>query len=433
MSGARPAASGATTREDRKSGYYDRTRETMSASARRAYQAGWLRDIVELCWQRAPGTRRRLEAVGLTPRDLRDADALARLPVLKKSEMPDLQQADPPFGGFCTLPVSRLRRIFRSPGPIYEPMGPEAGGFRGETGYYAGGFRPGDVVLQTFAYHLVPAGHEIDESLQLLGCVVVPSGTGNTETQIEIARAVGATGFVGTPSFLMTLLKRAGETGGRLPFEVAQVGAEALPESMRRVLEEEYGIMTRQGFGTADLGMVAYECAEKSGMHLLDEAIVQVCDPQTGEPLATGQIGELVATVCNRTYPLIRFGTGDLTVLTEERCPCGRTSARMLGWRGRADEVTKVRGMFIHPRQADEVATRAAGVERYQVVVGRAGHQDTLTLRVELAAGAIAEDARAALEAAIRDVMKLRGGVAIVPAGTIPDGAKRIDDQRTWE
>jgi phenylacetate-coenzyme A ligase PaaK-like adenylate-forming protein len=421
-------------RADRKSGYYDRARETMSASARRQYQATWLRELVELSWQRAPGMRRRLEAAGLVPEDVRDPDALARLPVLKKNQMPDLQQADPPFGGFCTLPLGKLRRIFRSPGPIYEPMGPEAGGFRAETGYYAGGFRPGDVVLQTFAYHLVPAGHEIDESLQLIGCVVVPTGTGNTETQIEIARAVGATGFVGTPSFLMILLKKAEEMHvGRLPFEVAQVGAEALPESMRRTLEDDYGVMTRQGFGTADIGMVAYECPEKSGMHLIDEAIVQVCDPQTGEPLPSGQIGELVATVHNRTYPMVRFGTGDLTVISDERCPCGRTSARMLGWRGRADEVTKVRGMFIHPRQADEVAARAAGVERYQVVVGRDGHQDTLTLRVELGAGMAAEGARAALEAAIRDVMKLRGSVDVVPAGTIPGNAKKIDDRRTWD
>jgi phenylacetate-CoA ligase len=406
----------------------------MSARARRQYQVTWLRELIELSWQRAPGMRRRLEASGLTPADLPDPDALVRLPVMKKSQMPDLQQADPPFGGFCTLPLGKLRRIFRSPGPIYEPMGPEAGGFRAETGYYAGGFRPGDVVLQTFAYHLVPAGHEIDESLQLVGCVVVPSGTGNTETQIEIARAVGAVGFVGTPSFLMTLLKRAEEMKvGRLPFEVAQVGAEALPESMRRTFEDDYGIMTRQGFGTADIGMVAYECPEKSGMHLVDETIVQVCDPQTGEPLPTGQIGELVATVHNRTYPMVRFGTGDLTVITDERCPCGRTSARMLGWRGRADEVTKVRGMFIHPRQADEVAARAAGVERFQVVVGREGHQDTLTLRVELGSGVAPEGARTALEAAIRDVMKLRGGVDVVTAGTIPDGAKKIDDRRTWD
>ena len=421
-------------RMDRKRGYYDRAKETMSAPARRRYHESWLRELIELAWRRAPGVRRRLEAAGLTPVDLRDPDALARLPVLKKSQMPDLQQADPPFGGFCARPLSELRRIFRSPGPIYEPMGPEAGGFHAETGYYAGGFRPGDIVVQTFAYHLVPAGHEIDEALQLIGCVVLPTGTGNTETQIEIARAVGATGFVGTPSFLMTVLKRAEETGvGRLPFEVAQVGAEALPESMRRTLEEEYGIMTRQGFGTADIGMIGYECPERSGMHLIDEAIVQVCDPQTGEPLAAGQIGELVATVNNPTYPMIRFGSGDLTVITEERCPCGRSSARMLGWRGRADEVTKVRGMFVHPRQADEVAARVSGVQRYQVVVGREGHQDTLTLRVELAPDTPADSIRAAVEAAIRDVMKLRGSVDIVAVGTIPDGAKKIDDQRKWD
>jgi len=419
---------------DRKRGYYDEARETMSASARRRYQAEWLRELVDLTWEKAPGMRRRLEAAGLAPSDVKDPDALVRLPVMKKSQMPDLQRADPPFGGFCTVPIGKLRRIFRSPGPIYEPMGPEAGAFHAETGYYAGGFRPGDVVLQTFAYHLVPAGHEIDESLQVIGCAVVPSGTGNTETQIEIARAVAATGFVGTPSFLMTLLQRAEEMKvGRLPFEVAQVGAEALPESLRRRLEEDYGVMTRQGFGTADIGMVAYECAEKAGMHLVDEAIVQVCDPQTGAPLASGQIGELVATVHNRTYPMIRFGTGDLTVITDERCPCGRTSSRMLGWRGRADEVTKVRGMFIHPRQVDEVAARASGVERSQVVVGREGHQDTLTLRVELAAGTAADAARAALEPAIRDVMKLRGSVEIVPPGTIDAAAKKIDDRRTWD
>jgi len=419
---------------DRRRGYYDEARETMSPSVRRQYQSTWLGELIALAWERAPGMRRRLKAAGLGVGDLRDPDSLAKLPVMKKSQMPDLQQADPPFGGFCTVPLGKLRRIFRSPGPIYEPMGPETGGFHAETGYYAGGFRPGDVVLQTFSYHLVPAGHEIDESLQLVGCVVVPSGTGNTETQIEIAKSVGATGFVGTPSFLMTLLKRADEIkAGRLPFEVAQVGAEALPESLRRSLEDDYGVMTRQGFGTADIGMIAYECVEKTGMHLVDEAIVEVCDPGSGQPLPVGQIGELVATVNNRTYPMVRFGTGDLTVLTDERCPCGRTSARMLGWRGRADEVTKVRGMFIHPRQADEVAARVAGVVRHQVVVGREGHQDTLTMVIELGPDAAAENARPALEAAIRDIMKLRGSVEVVPSGTIQEGAKKIDDRRTWD
>jgi len=273
----------------------------------------------------------------------------------------------------------------------------------------------------------------IGEAIALIGCTVVPTGVGNTDTQVTVAKTVGATGYVGTPSFLMTILKRADEMGvAPLPFQVAQVGAEALPESLRRQFEEQYGILTRQGFGTADIGMIAYECPEKSGMHLVDDAIVQVCDPRSGEPLPSGAIGEIVVTVNNATYPMLRFGTGDLTILDDGPCACGRTSARMLGWRGRADEVTKVRGMFIHPRQADEVAARTPGVQRYQVVVGRQGHEDTLTIRVELAPGTDATFASKTLETAIRDVMKLRGSVDVVASGTLPEQAKKIRDDRTY-
>ena len=419
---------------DRRTGYWNREKETMSTGARERYQSRWLAGLVAHGWDKAPGVRRRLERAGLAPRDLTTVADLARLPVIKKSEMPDLQKADPPFGGFCTVPMTKVRRIFVSPGPILEPMGPELGEWHGEACLYAGGFRPGDIVLNTFLYHLVPAAHELDEMLHLIGCTVVPTGVGNTDTQVMVAKAVNATGYVGTPSFLMTILKRAEEMGaGRLPLQVAQVGAEALPESLRRQFEEEYGIFTRQGFGTADVGLIAYECPEKSGMHLVDDAVVQVCDPQSGAPLGVGKIGEIVATVNNHTYPMLRFATGDLTVITDEGCPCGRTSARMLGWRGRADEVTKVRGMFIHPRQADEVAARVTGVARYPVVVGREGHNDVLTLRVELQPAAAAAAATAALEAGIRDVMKLRGSVSVVPAGTIPEGAKKILDERTWD
>jgi phenylacetate-CoA ligase len=423
-----------TTTVDRKSGYWDRQKETATTGARERYQDEWLRRLVAHAWAHAPGVRRRLERAGLGPGDVTSVQDLARVPVIKKSELPALQKADPPFGGFCTLPPGKLRRIFVSPGPILEPMGPEASAWHGETCLYAGGFRPGDVVIDTFLYHLVPAAHEIDEALHLIGCAVVPTGVGNTDTQVQVARAVHATGYVGTPSFLMTILQRAAEMGGgRLPLEVAQVGAEPLPETLRARFEEEFGIMVRQGFGTADLGLVAYECPEKSGMHLVEDAIVQVCDPQGGEPLPGGHVGELVATVHNQTYPMIRFGTGDLTVIDDAPCACGRTSARMLGWRGRADEVTKVRGMFIHPRQADEVAARVPAVARYQVVVGRDGHQDTLTFHVELDAGAEPSAVRGAVEAAIRAVMKLRGEVEVVPPGTIADHAKKVVDRRTWE
>jgi phenylacetate-coenzyme A ligase PaaK-like adenylate-forming protein len=419
---------------DRRRGFWNKQKETLSASARAQYQARWLAQLIEHAWETAPGVRRRLEHARVKAGDIRGIDDLVRLPVIKKSEMPDLQKADPPFGGFCTVPMAKIRKIFVSPGPIFEPMGPEVSAFHAETGLYANGFRPGDIVLNTFAYHLTPAAHELDESLNLIGCTVVPTGTGNTEMQVQIARGLGATGYLGTPSFLMTILKRAREMGiAALSFEVAQVGAEALPESLRRQFEDEFGILTRQGFGTADLGMIAYECVEKSGMHLIEDAITQVCDPQSGEPVPNGTIGEIVATVNNHTYPMIRFGTGDLTIIDDTRCPCGRTSPRMLGWRGRADEVTKVRGMFIHPRQADEVAARATGVQRFQVVVGRQGHEDTLTFRVELAAGTDPTGVSKTLEGAIRDVMKLRGSVDVVAAGTISDNAKKISDERTWD
>ncbi len=415
---------------DRKRGYYDKARETMSAPARRRYQEEWLGTLVRHAWEKAPGVRRRMEAAGLTPEDLSDLDSLAKLPVLKKSQMPDIQKADPPFGGFCAVPTSEVRRIFVSPGPIFEPF-PEMRG--SEVALYACGFRPGDIVINTFAYHLTPAGLMFDEALRLLGCVVVPTGVGNTETQIQVAKAVGATGYVGTPSFLMTIIERVEEMkAGPLPFQVAHLAAEALPESLRRMFEERYGIMTRQGFGTSDIGLVAYECPEKSGMHLTDDAIIQVCDPESGEPLPNGQLGELVATVHHETYPMIRFGTGDLTIVDDSKCPCGRTSKRMLGWRGRSDEVTKVRGMFVHPGQVAEVAARVPGVSRYQVVVSRRDHQDNLTFRCELAEGTDAS-VSPRIESAIREVLKLRGRVEVVPRGTIPESAKQIVDERSWD
>ena len=422
------------TRADRLKGYYDRARETMSARSRRRYRETWLRALVAHAWRRAPGVRRRLEAAGLRPGDIRTPDDLDRLPVMKKAAMPDLQRADPPFGGFSTVPPRHLHWVFVSPGPIYEPFDRrEVSPWRTEVSGFAGGFRPGDLVVNTFLYHLTPAAHLIDRGLARLGCVVVPTGPGNLDTQIKAIVDLRATGYVGTPSFLMTVLKHAAERGLRLPLEVAHVGAEALPESLRRTFEEQHGILTRQSFGTADLGIVAYECRAAAGMHLMEDAIFQICDPETGAPLPPGQVGEIVCTVNHRAYPMIRFGTGDLSVVTDAACPCGRTAPRMLGWRGRADEVTKVRGMFIHPRQVGEVLARFPAVARGQAVVTREAHQDALTLDVELAPGADATSATGGMVEAIRDVMKLRGEVRIVPAGTIPEGAKKIDDRRTWD
>ena len=322
-----------------------------------------------------------------------------------------------------------------SPGPIYEPFARrDWSPWRAETAAYAGGFRPGDVVVNTFLYHLTPAAHLFDRGLALLGCTVVPTGPGNVEVQVRTILDLGVTGYVGTPSFLLAILKHADEKGlGRLPLQVAQVGAEALPPSLRRAIETDHGILTRQGFGTADLGIVAYECREADGMHVMEDVVLEICDPETGAALSAGETGEIVCTVNHRAYPMIRFGTGDLSVVTEAPCPCGRTSPRMLGWRGRVDEVTKVRGMFVHPRQADEIAARFPAVARWQVVVTRDGHQDGLEFQIELAPGASAEQVSGSMVEAIRDVMKLRGEIRILAPGTIPANAKKIDDRRRWD
>ena len=423
------------TRADRLRGYYDRKRETMGVRARRAYQDVWVRALVTHAWRRAPGVRRRLEAAGLRPAAIRTAADLGRLPVMKKAAMPDLQRTDPPFGGFCTVPPADLSWVFVSPGPIYEPFARrDWSPWRVETAAFAGGFRPGDVVINTFLYHLTPAAHLFDRGLALLGCTVVPTGPGNVEVQVKTILDLGATGYVGTPSFLLAILKHADEKGlGRLPLQVAQVGAEALPPSLRRAIETDHGILTRQGFGTADLGIIAYECREADGMHVLEDVVLEICDPETGAPIPAGETGEMVCTVNHRAYPMVRFGTGDLSVVTEAPCPCGRTAPRMLGWRGRVDEVTKVRGMFIHPRQGDEVAARFPAVARWQAVVTREGHQDELTLQVELRDGANPEPISSGMVEAIRDVMKLRGAVRVVAPGTIAPNAKKIDDRRTWD
>jgi phenylacetate-CoA ligase len=406
----------------------------MGARARRAYQERWVRALVAYAWRRAPGVRRRMEAAGLRPAAVRTLTDLARLPVLKKAAMPDLQRADPPFGGFATVPPADLGAVFVSPGPIYEPFARrDWSPWRTETAAYAGGFRPGDVVVNTFLYHLTPAAHLFDRGLARIGCTVVPTGPGNLEVQVKTIQDLGVTGYVGTPSFLMTILKHAEEQRkGRLPLQVAQVGAEALPPSLRRAFEGDHGILTRQGFGTSDLGIVAYECREADGMHVMEDVVFEICDPETGAPIPAGETGEIVCTVNHRAYPMIRFGTGDLSVLTEAPCPCGRTSPRMLGWRGRTDEVTKVRGMFVHPRQADEIAGRFPAVARWQVVVTREGHQDGLEFRIELGSGASAEQVSGGMVEVIREVMKLRGEVRVVAPGTIPPNAKKIDDRRKW-
>jgi phenylacetate-CoA ligase len=306
-------------------------------------------------------------------------------------------------------------------------------------GMVAGGFRPGDIAINTFSYHMVPfALHMVDNSLHRIGCVSVPTGVGNTEQQVNILKNLKANAYCGTPSFLLTLAGKAEEMGldlkKDLNLEVGFVAAEMLPESLRSTLEEKLGMIIRQCYGTADIGCLGYECMMKNGMHIPDDKIVEIVDPETGQPLGPGKTGEIVATTFNKVYPLIRFGTGDLSMMTETACPCGRTSPRLLKILGRVDQATKVRGLFIHPHQADEIASKHPEIAKYQVVVTREEHKDEMIFRAELKEEMLQpENIKEKIEKSIREVMKIRGEVRFVPKGTIREEAKKVDDQRSWE
>jgi phenylacetate-CoA ligase len=331
-----------------------------------------------------------------------------------------------PFGG--------LRRVFQSPGPLLVPQGAEADYWRFAQSLFAAGFRAGDLVLCSVSYHLSPLGHIFDDAAAGLGCPVLPGGVGNTELQVGLLHSTGAVGYLGTPSFLKILLEKAAELGWRpgagLGLRKALVAAEMLPESLRAAIERQ-GVSVRQAYGTADLGLLGYECPEKRGMHVPESAIVEIVDPATGQPLPAGEPGEVLATVDRRTYPLLRIGTGDLSALDESACTCGRTSPRLVRIMGRIGDAVKVRGMFVHPRQVDEVLSRFPEVQRCQLVVTNVQHRDQLAIRVE--AETASADLGRRVEAELRQVIKVRGEVELVPAGTIAEGAKRIVDEREWD
>jgi len=376
---------------------------------------------------------------GVDASSVNSREALAKLPVTRKHELQERQQAAREkdtgadvFGGFSTAGYGvSMPRLFASPGPIYEPEGTARDYWRMARAIFAAGFRTGELIHNSFSYHFVPAGSMMETGAHAIGCSVFPGGTGQTEQQVHAMRDLQPAGYIGTPSFLKIIVEKAAEMGVPLPsVKKAMFGGEAFPPSLRDWFTER-GIAAYQCYATADLGLIAYETAAREGLVLDEGVIVEIVRPGTGDPVAAGEVGELVVTALNPIYPLIRFGTGDLSAVLPGQCPTGRTNARIKGWMGRADQTTKIRGMFVHAKQVDAIVKRFAEVARARLVVSGEMANDVMTLQVETS---IASDALATrIGEAIRDVTKLRGQVEMVTPGSLPNDGKVIEDARSYK
>ncbi|HZR90747.1 MAG TPA: AMP-binding protein [Bradyrhizobium sp.] len=365
---------------------------------------------------------------GVDPAAISSRAALSQLPVLRKSELPALHKASPPFGGFVPTSAGSFARLFTSPGPIFEPEAAHADAWRGARALFAAGFRPGEVVLNTFSYHLTPGGFIMDSSARALGCAVIPAGPGNTEQQFELIEAYRPVGYSGTPDFLKILIDAAIAKGRDVSsLKRALVSGAAFPPSLQTEIKS-HGIEAYQGFGTADLGMIAFETPAREGMVVNEDLIVEIVKPGTGEPVAAGDVGEIVVTSLDPAHPWIRLALGDLTAHLPGKSPCGRTNMRIKGWMGRADQTTKVKGMFVRPEQIAEIARHHPALGRLRLVVTRANETDMMTLRAECAAPGDA--LRDELAATLRAVTKLGGAVELVGAGSLPNDGKVIADER---
>ncbi|WP_166305739.1 phenylacetate--CoA ligase family protein [Bradyrhizobium sp. 2S1] len=365
---------------------------------------------------------------GTDPASITSREALAELPVLRKSELPALHKAAPPFGGFVADKPGSFARLFTSPGPIFEPEGRQADPWRGARALFAAGFREGDVVLNTFSYHLTPGGFIFDASARALGCAVIPAGPGNTEQQFELIEAYRPVGYSGTPDFLKILLDAAA-AGGRDVSSIkrALVSGAAFPKSLQEEMKSR-GVEAYQAFGTADLGLIAFETPAREGMTVNEELILEIVKPGTGDPVAPGDVGEIVVTSLDPHHPWIRLALGDLTAALPGASPCGRTNMRIKGWMGRADQTTKVKGMFVRPEQVAEIGKRHPGLGRLRLVVTRAGEADAMTLKAECASPPASLQDEVA--ATLRAVTKLGGTVELVGAGALPNDGKVIADER---
>lgn len=397
--------------------------ETRRPQERREDQQRRVTALLANLWEAAPAWRRRLEGSNVSPADFGAPDVLTRLTPVAKSDLAALQEEDPPFGGFFLGDLRASSRIFMSPGPIYDAQlgTTDIGGFA--RGLRAGGLTRGDIVLNTFAYHLTPAGHAFESGALSLGCVVVPAGTGNTEQQARLLKDLPVTGYMGTPSFLGTLIERADWR-----FKTACVAAEKLTDDERAVLESRGGHVS-QLYGTADLGYLAGECEARAGMHLTEDKVIEILDPATGQPVPEGEIGEVAVTTFSPTYPFVRLTTGDLTrVVSSEVCECGRTSARIAGVLGRVGPGVKVRGMFVYEHHVRAALSRH-GLSVGRLVIRRMAGQDTLTLEI---VDPLSDEQQADMLRTLRDEIKLRAEIEIVPE-VDAQTPQLVDAREIWQ
>jgi phenylacetate-CoA ligase len=412
--------------------HYDKL-ETRAPAAREKALMAALPKLIAHAQKNAPGFARILK--GVRPSQIKTRAALAQLPITRKSDLGTLQKEFPPLGGLNATPVEKLGRLFISPGPVYDPEGRGENWWRSARGLFAAGFRAGDRVLNTFAYHFTPAGSMLESGALALGCTVIPAGTGQTEMQVAAINGLQPSAYVGTPSFLKLIVEKADELHVDIScLKRAQVGAEYLPPALRSAMRER-GITVTQMYGSADLGVIAYESLGKDnlpteGMILEEALILEIVRPGTGDPLPPGEVGEVVITTFNKDYPLIRFATGDLSAVLAGKSACGRTNVRIKGWMGRADQSTKVRAMFVTPKQVNEILRRHPEVVRARLVVSGEAGADQMTLKCEVRERPTGLSE--ALVATIRDVTKLRGEVELVDAGSLPNDGKVIEDLRKY-
>jgi phenylacetate-CoA ligase len=403
--------------------------EVRSPSGREAAHARELVEHIAHAKANAPYYRELLSDI--EPGAITTRQALAQLPVTRKSDLRDIQSRQPPFGGLNGWDTGRFAHIYQSPGPIYEPDSDRADHWRFARSLWAAGVRPGMIVHNTFSYHLTPAGMIIESGARAIGCPVIPAGVGNTEQQIQTIADLRPGVYCGTPSFLKVLLEKGRETGVDLSsLKVAVVGGEALPPSLRHDITD-LGVVVLQNYGTADLGLVAYESKAMQGMIVDEGVLLEIVRPGTGDPVPDGEVGEVLVTPFNPVYPLVRFATGDLSAVMAGVSPCGRTNMRIKGWMGRADQTTKVKGMFVHPSQIAQVVKRHPEILKARLEVTSQDNLDEMTLRCEVAGG----DAGLAdiITGTLQSVCKLRGRVALATPGELPNDGKVIADLRSYQ